>query len=209
MAPDTWFAFFIASWVISLSPGAGAIASMTAGLNYGFRRGFWNALGLQVALLAQIAIVAAGVGALLSTSALAFALVKWFGVIYLLYLGWRQWGAQPREFAAVAAAQNEQARVLLVRGFLVNASNPKAVIFILAVLPQFLDPRQGLLEQYLLMAATMVGVDLVVMAAYTGLAARILRSLRQAHQQRLINRIFGGLFVVAALVLASLRQASS
>lgn len=86
MLVSTWFAFFLACWAISLSPGAGAIASMSCGLQYGFARGYWNALGLQIGLALQIAIVAAGVGALLATSALAFSLIKWFGVAYLVYL---------------------------------------------------------------------------------------------------------------------------
>ena len=69
---QTWFAFFVACWVISLSPGAGAVASMSAGLQYGFWRGYWNALGLQLGLIVQIAIIAAGVGAILAASATAF-----------------------------------------------------------------------------------------------------------------------------------------
>ena len=59
MAFQVWFAFMLACWVISLSPGAGAIASMSSGLNYGFRHGYWNAIGLQLALIIQILIVAA------------------------------------------------------------------------------------------------------------------------------------------------------
>lgn len=86
MELDVWFAYFAACWVISLTPGAGAIASMTSGLSYGFRRGYWNALGLQLALALQIGIVAAGGGALLATSELAFGLIKWFGVAYLVWL---------------------------------------------------------------------------------------------------------------------------
>ena len=204
---QTWLAFFVACWVISLSPGAGAIASMSCGLQYGFWRGYWNAIGLQLALLMQIAVVAAGLGAVLATSELAFSLIKWFGVAYLLYLGWRQWVAAPGQ---IAAGEGERPLgrplTLVLRGFLVNASNPKAIIFILAVLPQFLDPKAPLLLQYLLMAATMVVVDLLVMAGYTGLAARVLRALRSPRQQRLLNRTFGGLFVAAAALLALVRR---
>ena len=69
MAFDIWLGFFAACWVISLSPGAGAIASMSSGLQFGFRRGYWNVIGLQLALALQILIVAAGVGAVLATSA--------------------------------------------------------------------------------------------------------------------------------------------
>lgn len=208
MALETWLAFFVACWLISLSPGAGAIASMSAGLQYGFWRGYWNALGLQLGLALQIAIVAAGVGALLAASAVAFSLIKWFGVLYLLYLGYRQWQALPSDLAA-EPAQRPLGRplTLVLRGFLVNFSNPKAIVFMLAVLPQFLDPRAPLLAQYLLMGLTMIGVDLIVMAGYTGLASRVLRALRSPRQQRLMNRSFAALFVGAAALLATLRRA--
>lgn len=210
MTLETWLAFFVACWVISLSPGAGAVASMSAGLQYGFWRGYWNALGLQLALIAQIAVVAAGLGAVLATSELAFSLIKWFGVGYLVYLGWKQWVAASGDIAP-ADGERPLGRplALVLRGFLVNASNPKAIIFILAVLPQFLDTTQPLLAQYLTMTLTMVAVDLVVMAGYTGLASRVLRALRQPHQQRLLNRSFGGLFMAAAALLASVRRAAS
>jgi homoserine/homoserine lactone efflux protein len=209
VALHTWLAFFLACWVISLSPGAGAIASMSAGVQHGFWRGYWNALGLQLGLALQIAIVGAGVGAVLATSAAAFAAIKWFGVIYLMWLAIKQWRALPAELAA-EPEERPQGRpsVLLLRGFLVNASNPKAVVFMLAVLPQFIDPARPLLHQYLLIGATMVAVDLVVMAGYTGLAARVLRLLRTPRQQRLTNRTFSALFVAAATLLASVRRAA-
>ena len=205
---DVWLGFFAACWVISLSPGAGAIASMSCGLRYGFWRGYWNVLGLQLALALQIAIVAAGLGAVLAASELAFGLIKWFGVAYLLYLGWKQWVAPVGELAASDTARPlGRPLTLVLRGFLVNASNPKAIVFILAVIPQFLDPRQPLLSQYLIIAATMIAVDLVVMAGYTGLAARVLRLLRSPRQQRLLNRTFGALFMAAAALLATVRRA--
>ncbi|MCX7250923.1 MAG: LysE family transporter [Burkholderiales bacterium] len=209
MTWDTWLAFFLACWLISLSPGAGAIASMSSGLNFGFRRGYWNAIGLQLALVLQIAVVAAGVGALLAASELAFAFIKWFGVLYLLYLGWKQWSAPPSALATEPVdLRRGRPLALVLRGFVVNASNPKAIVFILAVLPQFLDTSRPLLAQYLLMTLTMVAVDLVVMAGYTGLAARVLRLLREPGQQRLLNRVFGGLFGAAATLLATLKQAA-
>jgi homoserine/homoserine lactone efflux protein len=149
MTLETWLAFFVACWVISLSPGAGAIASMSCGLQYGFWRGYWNAIGLQLALVLQIAVVAAGVGAVLATSELAFGLIKWFGVCYLLWLAWKQWQAQPEALDDSAAPRPiGRPLSLVLRGFLVNASNPKAIVFILAVLPQFLDPQRPLLLQY-------------------------------------------------------------
>jgi homoserine/homoserine lactone efflux protein len=209
MLLETWLAFFAACWVISLSPGAGAIASMSSGLRYGFWRGYWNALGLQLGLALQIVIVAAGVGAILTASATAFYAIKWFGVAYLVYLGIKQWRAIPGDIsddAVVRPIGNPLA--LVFRGFLVNISNPKALVFMLAVLPQFIDPHAPLVKQYLILGVTMICVDLIVMAGYTGLASKVLRLLRTPQQQRRMNRTFAGLFIGAAGFLATIRRAA-
>lgn len=209
MVLETWLAFFAACWVISLSPGAGAIASMSSGLRYGFWRGYWNALGLQLGLALQVVIVAAGVGAILTASATAFYAIKWFGVAYLVYLGIKQWRAIPGDISDNAAVRPIGKPLALVfRGFLVNISNPKALVFMLAVLPQFIDPHAPLLKQYLILGVTMICVDLIVMAGYTGLAAKVLRLLRTPKQQRRMNRTFAGLFIGAAGFLATIRRAA-
>ncbi|QOE07560.1 LysE family transporter [Pseudomonas asiatica] len=208
MSMEVWLGFFAACWVISLSPGAGAIASMSSGLQYGFWRGYWNALGLQLGLILQIAIIAAGVGAVLAASATAFQIIKWFGVAYLVYLAYKQWRALPLDMSDESAVRPIGKPLSLVfRGFLVNVSNPKALVFMLAVLPQFINPHEPLLPQYVAITVTMVVVDMLVMAGYTGLAARVLRLLRTPKQQKRLNRTFAGLFIGAATFLATLRRA--
>ena len=203
MAFDVWLGFFAACWVISLSPGAGAVASMSSGLQYGFRRGYWNVIGLQIALALQILIVAAGVGAVLATSALAFNLIKWFGVAYLLYLAYKQWQQPPSVVSAEQRAEQQvQPLAMMFRGFLVNISNPKAIVFMLAVLPQFITPSDPLVPQYGLMMATMIAVDMIVMAGYTCLAAKVLLVLRSPRQQRILNRSFASMFAGAASLLS-------
>ncbi|MFC4605399.1 LysE family transporter [Rhodococcus kronopolitis] len=209
MTWQVWLAFLGAAWVISLSPGAGAIASMSSGLNHGLRHGYWNIVGLQLGLLLQILIVAAGIGALLASSALAFTLIKWFGVAYLAYLGIRQWRATPTEVSPDTGMRGRSAASLVTRGFLVNASNPKAVVFMLAVLPQFLDPAAPLVPQYAIIAATMVVVDTLVMTGYTGLAARVLAVMRSPRQQRVTGRVFSGLFFAAAAFLSLVPRAAA
>ena len=207
MSFQVWVAFMLACWVISISPGAGAIASMSSGLNYGFRRGYWNALGLQLALLLQIGIVAAGVGVLFATTPWAFLVVKWFGVGYLLYLAYLQWRAPVQ---SIEIQQEQQATKsipkLIAYGFLVNMSNPKAIVFLLAVLPQFLDLSQPQWIQYGVMAVTMISIDLIVMAGYTGLAAKVLKLLKSPKQQKYMNRTFAVLFSCAAGLLSLVHQ---
>ena len=203
MTLDIWLAFFAACWIISLSPGAGAIASMSSGLQFGFLRGYWNVIGLQIALAVQILVVAAGVGAVLTASALAFNLIKWFGVAYLVYLAIKQWQQQPSEIKTnVQAAPRVRALSMIVKGFLINISNPKAIVFMLAVLPQFIDPQQELVPQYGIMMVTMIAVDMIVMAGYTCLAAKVLLFLRTPRQQRILNRSFASMFVGAASLLS-------
>ena len=210
MALDTWLAFFLASWIISLSPGAGAIASMSSGLQYGFVRGYWNAIGLQLGLAMQIAVVAGGLGAVLAASSTAFYAIKWFGVAYLVYLAVKQWRALPMDMSDDGPVRPiGKPLAMMFRGFLVNASNPKALVFMLAVLPQFVNPQAPLLIQYLILGATMIGVDMIVMAGYTGLASKVLRLLRTPKQQKRVNRTFAGLFVGAAGFLASLHRATA
>ena len=206
MSYQVWLAYMLACWVISISPGAGAIASMSSGLNYGFRRGYWNALGLQLALLVQIGIVAAGVGVLFATTPWAFLVVKWFGVLYLLYLAYLQWKAPTQSIEIQQEQPNKSIAKLVLHGFLVNMSNPKAIVFLLAVLPQFLDLSKPQWIQYLIMALTMVTIDLIVMAGYTGLAAKVLRLLKSPKQQKYMNRTFAVLFSCAAGLLSFVHQ---
>jgi homoserine/homoserine lactone efflux protein len=207
MTWSVWLAFLGASVVISLSPGAGAIASMSTGLRQGLRRGYWNIVGLQIGLVLQIAVVAVGLGAILAGSAVAFGAIKWFGVAYLVYLGIRQWRAGPTDVADVPPGTNS-GLAMLGRGFLVNASIPKAVVFMLAVLPQFLDPASPLVPQYGIIMATMVAVDMAVMTGYTALASRVLSIMRSHRQQVAMNRTFASLFFVAATFLATIRRAT-
>ncbi|UIP25003.1 LysE family transporter [Acinetobacter towneri] len=206
MSYQVWIAFMLACWVISVSPGAGAIASMSSGLSYGFRHGYWNAIGLQLALLLQIAIVAAGAGVLFATTPWAFLIVKWFGVAYLLYLAYLQWAAPTQSIEIQHELTRKSAGKLVMYGFLVNMSNPKAIVFLLAVLPQFLDLSKPQWIQYLIMAATMISIDLIVMAGYTGLAAKVLRLLRSPRQQKMMNRTFATLFAGAAFLLSLVHQ---
>lgn len=208
MSLDVWLAFFVASWLISLSPGAGAISCMAAGLRYGYRRAFWNIVGLQLGILFVLVIVAVGLGAVIAASTTLFLAIKWLGAAYLVWLGIQQWRAPVKPMVEGEAGLVEEGtpRKLLLSGFLVNATNPKGIVFMLAVLPQFIDPAQPQLTQYAICGATLFFTDLVVMSGYTGLAARVLSALRQPHHVRWLNRAFGGLFVAAGALLAAFRK---
>jgi len=207
MALTTWLAFFAACWAISFSPGPGAIAAMASGLRHGFRRGYWTTAGLIMGIMCQVLIVSIGLGALLATSETAFAIVKWLGVIYLIYLGWKQIRTDA-PLVSVEANTLEPFRVrdLVMRGLLINLMNPKGTVFLLAVMPQFLNLDAPLPMQYVIIGLPLAFTDLVVMGIYTSLASVILRQLRKPRQIRWMNRTFGTLFILAGTALATLSQ---
>jgi homoserine/homoserine lactone efflux protein len=208
MALSTWLTFLLAAWAISFSPGAGAISAMSSGLKYGFARGYWNTAGLILGIMFQFLLVCVGLGALLATSETAFALVKFLGVAYLVYLGIRQFRSDSAPVRVdTSDAPRATIRELIVRGFLVNASNPKGTVFLLAVVPQFIDTTATLAPQYAAIAGTMAMTDTVAMGLYTFLAAKVLRMLRDPHHIRWLNRTFGFLFVAAGVFLATFRRA--
>ena len=207
MELSTWLAFFAAAWAISLSPGPGALAAMSSGLNHGLRKGYVTTLGLVLGIWTQLLVVGVGLGAVLATSTLAFTVVKWCGVVYLVYLGVQQWRAPAQPLAQLQAdAASVRRRDLMVRGLLINIVNPKGTVFLLAVVPQFIDLAQPLARQYLVIGLTLGFTDLVVMFGYTALAARVLGALKSAAHMRLINRAFGGLFVAAGAFLALFKR---
>jgi homoserine/homoserine lactone efflux protein len=207
MAWQVWLAFFGAAIAIAVSPGAGAIQSMATGLTHGVRRGYWSILGLEIGLMLQLSLVAAGLGAVVTNSILAFNIIKWIGVSYLFYLAVRQWRTATVDLRQQVGRAMDGGRLsLVVRGFLVNATNPKGLVFFLAVLPQFVVPASPLLPQYLAIGVTMVAVDLVVMGLYTALSVRLLTWMQTPRKQTVVNRVFSGLFATAAVILSLVRR---
>ena len=208
MELSVWVTYFIATIILCVSPGPGVFSSISAGLHHGFRLGLWNGVGMQAASLLVVMVVAFGLGAVLLASETLFTAVKWAGVIYLIYLGIVTWRAPARGFVEDRDDHETTARGVFMRGFWVNITNPKGIIFFAAVLPQFIDVARPQAPQYAIFAATTFAVDLAVMMVYTALAARVLRVMRDPAKLRWVNRTLGGAFIAAGVALASFRKAA-
>ena len=201
MALATWLAFLCAATLIAVSPGPGAATSMSVGLRHGYWAALRAILGLQSALVIQLSIVAAGLGALLAASTTAFNIMKLLGAAYLIWLGIQKWHEAPQAVAGENITMPPSG--LFVQGLLVNLTNPKAIVFIAALTPQFIDPGRPQWLQFLILAATMCGVDTVVMSGYALLATHLRRWLNDARAMKAQNRFFGGIFVGAGMLLAT------
>ncbi|MGY4644631.1 LysE family transporter [Cellulomonas sp. URHB0016] len=202
MSPSLWLALVGACLVISCTPGAGAINTMSNSLGSGWVRSIWGILGQQLALVVHVVVVAAGVGALVSRSQTAFDVIRYLGAAYLVYLGVRQFRASTA-IGGVAEQVREPAWSMFRRGLLVNLTNPKAIVFFLAFLPQFVRLDRPLVPQYAVVGATVVAVDVVVMWFLFASAARgLVRVTARESGRRVLNRVFGGLFVGVGILLA-------
>ena len=205
---SAWLSYLLVTIILSLSPGPGVFSSISSGLHHGFRRGVWNGVGMQLANLLLLVVVAVGLGAILIASEMLFTIVKWIGVAYLIYLGIVTWRTRPRGFVDDDDGKAHTSREIFMRGFWVNVTNPKGIIFFAAVFPQFIDMARPQAPQYAILAATTFVVDVIVMAAYTALAAKVMGAMKNERHLKWVNRTLGGAFVAAGVALASFRRAA-
>ncbi|WP_421900384.1 homoserine/homoserine lactone efflux protein [Maridesulfovibrio sp.] len=201
-----WISFVAVSIIFSLSPGAGAVVSMSTSMKYGTKKTLSLIAGLQFALLIHLICVAAGLGALLASSALFFEALKYAGAGYLVWLGikkWRERDLLPEDNGLI---HETSAASLFKTGMMVNLSNPKSIVFLAAFLPQFIDPAAPALAQYTILGGTTLLVDAFVMVGYMCVAGTARQYFSTPKRVLMQNRIFGTLFVGAGLVLASAKR---
>ena len=202
MSIQVWLAFLAATFVLSLSPGSGALAVLNASLERGMRAGWQVVLGLQLALLIQLVIVACGVGALLLASESAFTWLRILGSSYLICLGLFQFRQLLNPVkVSVHLPKQVPSQKLVVHGLLVNLTNPKALLFSCAFIPQFIVPERNLLQQYFIIAITMCLADIVVMGGYGLLASRMQTFFSEPRLVRLRLMLFGAIFVFLGIAM--------
>ncbi len=205
MALDTWITLLVAAVLISLSPGAGAVTAMGYGLSHGVRRALAAVLGLQLGFLAQILIVGIGLGGLIATSVTLYTVIKWIGVGYLIWLGVQKWREGGRVELGAVQISFSPGRAL-AQSALVNLTNPKSLVFLVALMPQFVDPAGPRALQIAIVGATLLTVDVIVMTGYSGLAARLRALLRNERAVRIQNRVTGSALIGAGLLLSTARN---
>ena len=207
MTLHTWWLFVMMSFVVSGTPGPNMLLVMSSSAHYGMRRALPAMAGCMTALMAMMGISAAGLGALLQAFPALFDALRWTGAAYLVYLGIKSWrapvAASLEDLPPIAAAS---AGALFRRGFLVAASNPKAILFAAAFLPQFITPSAPRLPQFALLVVSFAIIEGGWYIAYAAGGKRIARYLRRASTLRLFNRLTGGAFVGFGALMAALRQ---
>lgn len=197
-----WLAYLLTAVVFSLAPGSGTVNSISNGLSYGTRHSLGAIVGLQIGLTCHIVLVGFGIGALVAQSAFAFTLIKWVGAAYLLWLGIQKWRDRTPLTAVTQSAELSQL-TLLRKAVLINLTNPKSIVFLVALFPQFIDPERNHLSQFLVLGLTTVTIDALVMFGYTALAAQLGCYIRSPNIMTRMNKLFGSMFMGCGMLLAT------
>ena len=168
MTLEVWIAFCATEAVLCLIPGPAVLVVASMALARGFRPALGAALGVLAANTLYFALSAAGVGALLLASRDLFLAIKWLGAAYLIWMGARM------VFGTAAPAESVESGTgrPILRGFVVQGANPKAIVFFSALLPQFIDPSGAVATQLLVLGASSVVIELLTLTAYALTAVR-------------------------------------
>ena len=215
MSLQLWWAFLGFTFVVSATPGPNMLLVMSVSVRQGLRSAVATMAGCMSALLAMLSVSAAGLGALLQAFPAVFDTLRWCGAAYLAWLGWKSWrapvdgargAAGTAEAAADAAAPALSRRALYRQGLLVALSNPKAILFAAAVLPQFIRPQRAALPQFAVLLLTFAVVETGWYLVYALGGRKLASWLRRAAIARLFNRVTGGIFIGFAAVMAAVRS---
>ncbi|MEJ2764410.1 homoserine/homoserine lactone efflux protein [Photobacterium sp. MCCC 1A19761] len=202
MSVEIWFAYLATAVVFSLAPGSGTVNSISNGMVYGWRKSLASILGLQVGLGIHILLVGVGLGAIVAQSATAFTMIKWVGVVYLIWLGIQKW-REPAPAATAGAKGGASAGQLFRRAVLVNLTNPKSIVFLVALFPQFIDPNGSQSWQLMVLGITTLVIDALVMLGYVTLSSQLTGFLRSGKVMGGLNRVFGSMFIGCGALLAT------
>jgi homoserine/homoserine lactone efflux protein len=208
MSWESYLIFVVTTAIICLTPGTAALLVVAQGMSNGWQRAYWAIAGITLANTVFFVLSATGVAALLASSSILFAVIKWGGVAYLFYLGVSAILARP---SAITVASDPQAARqgtgAFWQAFAVELSNPKALLYFVALLPQFVDSSQPMAPQMLIFGITCIVLDVAAYSVYAWFGSQTQRFTANARLVKVINRTAGAVLLVAGLLMATVTQA--
>ncbi|CAN5715147.1 LysE family translocator [soil metagenome] len=218
MTLTTYLLYTAAVALLILTPGPTMLMCVTNAVNHGPRRAMTSVAGSVTAVLVVMLVSAMGLGAILAASEAAFTALKVVGAAYLIWLGIKTFRSEGAVIGAVIEDElqtdaevapepaGKSVRAFYMQGFLVGASNPKAVLFFAAFFPQFLNPAEPMAPQFAILALTFMAFEFSVLTFCALSVSRLAPVLRTSSTVRLINRVSGGLFTLMGGLLLLTRR---
>lgn len=198
--------FAVLALVVVMTPGPTVLLALSNGSRFGIAVAGVGIAGAAISDAVLITAAGLGLGAILAASAFWFGVVKWIGVVYLVWLGTQMIRSTGQLGEAIRPTENNKSTTLrnytaiFRKSFLVAVANPKGYLFFSAFLPQFLAPTEPVLPQYVKLALIFILVDAIVMAAYAGLGAKAVQFLSN-RGVLWVDRVCGGLLVTLGVAL--------
>lgn len=202
MSLEIWLTFVLASAALMLVPGPAMLFMIGIALNNGLAKAFTALPGIALGLVVSISISLLGAGAVLLASAQLFTLLKLAGAGYLIYLGVRLWMTKPVDTSGIEG-EGSTKKSLFWPAFLVATLNPKALIFYIAFLPQFVDAKAAATPQFIVLGVTfcIIALGAAVVSALAGSGLR--RGAKSSRTLMLLNRCGAGAMITSGVLTAS------
>lgn len=207
MELSTWLLYISVISVLILSPGPSTLLCVSDGLKFGNKKVIPTVLGGAIAALVLMSISAVGLGAILVASETLFFIVKIIGACYLVFLGWAAWKEGAIKIESHAPSSNQLVHYswysCFRKGFMVGISNPKDLLFFIALFPSFMNAELPQVEQYIVLACTWFFIDCASMFMYASIGSKISPFLSNVRHMKLVNRTVGSVFVFLGGALAA------
>ena len=206
MSWHVWTLFALTETALCFVPGPAVLLVLSQALAHGTAKAVWSILGIVAANTVYFVLSATGIGAILIASYDLFFAIKWIGAVYLIWLGISAFFGASAVSVAPARERSIAGARMFGNGVVLQLSNPKALVFFTALLPQFVDPHRPIWSQMLILALTSVIIEFFVQLLYASLAGRASSLAARPPFARLANRIAGSLLIVAGLSIAAVKR---
>lgn len=203
---ELWLSFVATFAILAITPGPSVLLATANGMNYGSRKAIGTILGDLSANTLQILAASLGLATIIVSSGEVFQAIKWLGVTYIVYLGVKKFLAAPGTGALKAKEGEKSFFKLYSEGFLMSASNPKAIVFIAAFFPLFIDETLPFAPQVFFLGLTYLIMDGICLLTYVHFADRLKGYLENKAQVSLQNKVIGSLLVLSGVMLAMVRR---
>jgi homoserine/homoserine lactone efflux protein len=205
MSWELWVLFVVTEGLLGIAPGPAVLLVVAQGLTRGAPAGISAILGILSGNTIYFILSATSLGALIVASYEVFFLIKWLGTVYLIWLGISVLRGQSSTLSVSPAKRVGLPRVF-ANGLILQLANPKALLFFVALLPQFIDPAADVIPQTIILGVTGILLDFLVLLVYSMLASRLGVLAMQSRFAHLADRIAGSFLIGAAALTAAIRQ---
>ena len=205
MTIQSWLMYLVLVIIATSTPGPAVLFIMTSSTLHGWRKATFSALGNIVGLLCMGILTVAGLGAILNTSQIIFNIVKYFGAAYLIYLGIKLFFQKGPDFQSTQSqliATNVPSIKIFFQAFGVAVSNPKAIVFLTALFPQFLNINEPLFSQFFILISTLMTLSFSFLMFYALLAHKAKTWLAESNRVKFVSRASGAIFMGFGVLLA-------